>query len=766
KIDQAGEITQYAYDNAGHLTSLLNAMGETTRFAYDEMGNLLFETDANNHTTRYEYDSRGRRTRRTLPLGMSETYSYDAAGNLTSRTDFNGNVTSYAYDKLNRLISKTPDPAFAAVPITFTYTPTGKRASMTDASGTTTYTYDGRDRILTKSAPEGQLIYTYDPAGNVASMISSDVNGASAAYSYDALNRLGSATDRDGHVTSYSYDDAGNLTSYNYANGVQNSFTYDNLNRLVEATAQKGPTAIASYSYSLGRSGNHLTVAELSGRHVSYTYDGLYRLAREDISGDAADNNGSLSYTYDAVGNRLTRTSTSPAVPSSILSYDANDRVTADAYDANGNLLNGGVGANVYDFENRLVQAGGVSLVYDGDGNRISKTVAGSTTQYLVDDNNPTGLAQVVEEISNGAVQKNYLYGLQLISQTDAASNSVHFYGFDGEGNVRYLTDSSGAITDTYDYDAFGNLTRKTGSTNNNYLYRGEQFDPELGVYYLRARYMDSRTGRFWTMDPFEGHTSDPATLHRYLYCAGNVPNCSDPTGKDFDLGSLSISFSIQSILVNIAQGALFGAVFGAVQGQLDDGDPVKGALKGALVGAILGPIAGAASAYKIGRIALSLASFGIGGYGAYGAWTQKKYGLAIFYAVTAIGGAFFSAFAERPSTATTPAEFAGVNTPPNKAIFYSGGPDARAAAEAFAEETGGFTISRTSGGQAFAVEEVVEEELWNGLSSLFAQGAEGEVNVFLKLPLRPGNTFETVELPILQAKEAAGVVRMIIHYL
>src|SRR6185312_15547659 len=114
--------------------------------------------------------------------------------------------------------------------------------------------------------------------------------------------------------------------------------------------------------------------------------------------------------------------------------------------------------------------------------NRISKTVAGSTTQYLVDDNNPTGLAHVVEEISNGAVQKNYLYGLQLISQTDAASNSVHFYGFDGEGNVRYLTDSSGAITDTYDYDAFGNLTRKTGSTNNNYLYRGEQFDPELGV--------------------------------------------------------------------------------------------------------------------------------------------------------------------------------------------------------------------------------------------------------------------------------------------
>jgi uncharacterized protein RhaS with RHS repeats len=51
------------------------------------------------------------------------------------------------------------------------------------------------------------------------------------------------------------------------------------------------------------------------------------------------------------------------------------------------------------------------------------------------------------------------------------------------------------AVTDTYDYDAFGNKINSTGATPNNYLYRGEQFDPDLGLYYLRARYYNPLTG-------------------------------------------------------------------------------------------------------------------------------------------------------------------------------------------------------------------------------------------------------------------------------
>jgi RHS repeat-associated protein len=90
-------------------------------------------------------------------------------------------------------------------------------------------------------------------------------------------------------------------------------------------------------------------------------------------------------------------------------------------------------------------------------------------------------------------------------------------YVFDGHGSVRALTNAAGAVTDTYDYDAFGNLLHSTGTTPNNYLFAGEQFDPNLNLYYNRARYLSTNTGRFWTMDDDEGNGYEPASLHKYL---------------------------------------------------------------------------------------------------------------------------------------------------------------------------------------------------------------------------------------------------------
>jgi RHS repeat-associated protein len=132
----------------------------------------------------------------------------------------------------------------------------------------------------------------------------------------------------------------------------------------------------------------------------------------------------------------------------------------------------------------------------------VKETVATVTASYLVADQNPTGYAQVLDELQGGAVTRTFSYGLELINerQTLAGTLTTSFYGYDGHGSVRFLTDSTGAITDTYDYDAFGNLISSTGSTPNNYLFAGEQFDPALGIYYNRARYYDQRQGRFWTM--------------------------------------------------------------------------------------------------------------------------------------------------------------------------------------------------------------------------------------------------------------------------
>jgi RHS repeat-associated protein len=85
--------------------------------------------------------------------------------------------------------------------------------------------------------------------------------------------------------------------------------------------------------------------------------------------------------------------------------------------------------------------------------------------------------------------------------------------------------------TDTYDYDAFGNLIHSTGTTPNNYLFAGEQFDPDLNLYYNRARYLNASSGRFWTMDSFEGFDQEPGSLHKYLYVEGDPTTLLDRSG-------------------------------------------------------------------------------------------------------------------------------------------------------------------------------------------------------------------------------------------
>jgi YD repeat-containing protein len=342
---------------------------------------------------------------RKLPLGQTESYGYDANGNLASRTDFNNHTTTYNYDTLNRLLSKTADQFFVtnnigAASVSFTYTATGQRATMTDASGQTTYGYDNRNRLASKATPEGTLSYGYDAAGDVKTIQSSNANGANLAYAYDTLNRLSTVTDPNG-TTTYGYDNVGNLQNFTYPNNVAHSYSYDTRNRLTNLGVANGTTQLAGYGYLLDAAGHRLSVTELSGRTVNYGYDDLYRLTNETIAADPNGLNGAANYTYDAVGNRKQLASTLAPVPAGLWNYNANDQITSDSYDANGNTIASGGLNYAYDFENHLVQKGGLTIVYDGDGNRVAKTTPSGTTQFLVDQLNPTGYAQVIEELQS-----------------------------------------------------------------------------------------------------------------------------------------------------------------------------------------------------------------------------------------------------------------------------------------------------------------------------------------------------------------------------
>ena len=118
---------------------------------------------------------------------------------------------------------------------------------------------------------------------------------------------------------------------------------------------------------------------------------------------------------------------------------------------------------------------------------------------------------------------------------------------------MRGLTDTAGALTDSFTYDGFGVLINRTGTTPNLYLYAGEQYDPELGLYYNRARYLNAGTGRFWSQDSWEGDTGTPVSLNKYLYADINPINNSDPSGHSslaLELGALDLRLTINSMSV------------------------------------------------------------------------------------------------------------------------------------------------------------------------------------------------------------------------
>jgi RHS repeat-associated protein len=173
----------------------------------------------------------------------------------------------------------------------------------------------------------------------------------------------------------------------------------------------------------------------------------------------------------------------------------------------------------------------------------------------LVDKNRP--YAQVLEENVDGSVAVRYVHGLDLISQSNNGQQSV--YLVDGLGSTRVLADESGGVIDSYTYDAFGSLINSTGGTENKYLFAGEQFDENLGQYYLRARYYDPSAGRFTRRDTYEGDVFEPATLHKYLYAHANPVNGIDPSG----LYPISLSYLLfypPLTFLTVPQVALAGA--------------------------------------------------------------------------------------------------------------------------------------------------------------------------------------------------------------
>jgi RHS repeat-associated protein len=234
------------------------------------------------------------------------------------------------------------------------------------------------------------------------------------------------------------------------------------------------------------------------------------------------------------------------------MSYNAgneqqNINTTQFTYDLNGNRTQkteGGITTTyTYDDENRLVQvtwgSDYITYAYDPFGRRIAKTVNGVMTRYVYDQD-----AIIAAYDSLGNVTARYAHGLNIDEPLAVQQGSVtSFYHADGLGSIVALTNTSGAVVQTYSYDSFGNIT-PTGSITQPFTFTAREYDSETGLYFYRARYYDPKAGRFISKDPigFEG-----GDVNLFAYTQNNPINFTDPLGWEKSISKLNPVLSYPS---------------------------------------------------------------------------------------------------------------------------------------------------------------------------------------------------------------------------
>jgi RHS repeat-associated protein len=126
--------------------------------------------------------------------------------------------------------------------------------------------------------------------------------------------------------------------------------------------------------------------------------------------------------------------------------------------------------------------------------------------------------------LTSGGVTKVCLYPTatyvwgpdRVLAKLDNVTGMRYYYIYNGHGDVIQILDTAGNIVNAYEYDTWGNFTNKNESIHNPFTYFGQTYDETTGLYYLRARYYDPKTGRFTQEDPIKDGGN------WYSYCGGN----------------------------------------------------------------------------------------------------------------------------------------------------------------------------------------------------------------------------------------------------
>jgi len=454
ETDENGVHTNYYYEDDKYPTPVhthrlwkvvqdYGGLNYTTEYAYDEVGNTKTVTNPRGKITTYVYDAADRKKEADYPDSASETWAYRDDGRLYQHTDGRGHTITYRYDADDRLCAPYGSGYVAIdypndADVNITRDKDGLITETRDASGTTTNAYYPSQRLETVTVSAGSsktITYQYNGVLLVSSM---QITGENAfSYSYNGRNQLSSVTN---------------------PNSVQVSFTYDNGGRRTRIT---DPGSYVEYVYNARN-----WINEVRNRTTGGTtrYDATYYY--DDGQGN-----------WDSTGNPLRRTENiAGSTYTTTLVYDRAYRETRETKKDSGN-------STIYDLQ----------YGYDACGNRLTRTLAGTTIYYGYDDNN---------KLTKIGTQLNYndlaTFSYDNNGNMTGAAGSM----FDGTktmvyNDANYMTSitygpGTPQTTDSYGYTYDGRRYRASfaGAPYRYYLYAGVRVLEELDQYgTMQARY-------------------------------------------------------------------------------------------------------------------------------------------------------------------------------------------------------------------------------------------------------------------------------------
>jgi YD repeat-containing protein len=422
-IDLEGKETISKIDKLGNLVEVHDSLGGVIAYEYDVLGNLLKVYDAEGRLAKSTvYNTLGQVERAWDLDSYLTEYTYDLNGNVDEVITPNGDTIKNSYDSLNRIdyvdvFSRwedcpTNERCWKTI-LDYTYDSCangiGKLCRIDDNVYSTSiaYEYDEKGQIIQVAEIMDygvfETVYDYDLAGNVIS-ISTSMTGDVTVYDYNMLGQLWKVKINEDEIE-YAYNPEGTVDLVNYPNGVATDYTYNNRNFVEEIKIDNPTGNLFDEQYYYDNVGNLLRTEDwepinnnpgTEGKCAEFNYDTLYRLTGVTDRGQSCDSSQewtdyynpnpdqgigiNLDYTYDSVGNRLTR---------DVGGYITDPWDETYIYGYEGGQANGAYQNNKLAFtESDTV--GDCNYHYDAAGNLRSKRCNDGQTkvEYIVDYKN------------------------------------------------------------------------------------------------------------------------------------------------------------------------------------------------------------------------------------------------------------------------------------------------------------------------------------------------------------------------------------------